>query len=353
MTQYNIALIGFGGVNRAFAQLIAERNDRWQAELGFRLNIVAVSDLNFGSVLSPNGIDARMLVETKFDQGGFKQLSGGSAEVNNESLIKQAPADIVVEATFTNPRDGEPGVSHCRWALESGKHVVTTNKGPVVHASRELKMLAAQKAVSFEYEGAVMSGTPVLRLARRMLSGAAIRGVEGILNGTSNFILMRMENGAVFADAVKEAQALGYAEADPSADVEGYDVRLKVAILADELFGEVLNPQRITCQGISDITMADIESARRDGCRWKLIGSAMMTNDGRVQATVEPRRLPFDHPLSGVSGAINAVSFETELLGTVTVTGPGAGRTETAFALLSDIIAIHQARFINLKKEAA
>lgn len=353
MVKYNIALIGFGGVNRALAQLVAERNDHWQAELGFRLNIVAVTDLNLGSVVSENGIDARMLVETRFQKGGFASLSGGSAEADNETVIKRAPADIVAEATFTNPEDGEPAVSHCRWALESGKHVITTNKGPVALAAAELKALARRNHVSFEHEGAVMSGTPVIRMAKTTLAGAGLTGFEGILNGTSNFVLGRMENGLGFSGAVSEAQTLGYAEADPAADLEGDDVRLKVVILANELLGASLNPADVPCRGITSLTIADIETATNDGCRWKLIGSASRGEDGRVVACVAPRRLALDHPLAGVNGAINAVSFTTGMLGAVTVSGPGAGRIETAYALLSDIIAIHRAAPVRLTMEAA
>jgi homoserine dehydrogenase len=353
MTQYNIALIGFGGVNRALAQLIASNNERWNQELGFRLSIVAVSDLHLGSVISANGIDARMLVETKFNKGGFGQLSGGSAEADNEKVIRQAPADIVAEATFTNPVDGEPAVSHCRWALQSAKHVVTTNKGPVALASSELKALAARHGVRFEYEGAVMSGTPVIRMAQTTLAGSNVHGFEGILNGTSNFVLGRMESGLDFTAAVQEAQELGYAEADPTADVEGHDVRLKVVILANELLGGNLKPKDVACNGISQLSPADIEAAARQGHRWKLIGSAAVGEAGRIEARVAPQRLPLDHPLAGVTGVINAISFKTDLLGAITVTGPGAGRVETAYALLSDIIAIHRSRIGTGKREAA
>jgi homoserine dehydrogenase len=197
--------------------------------------------------------------------------------------------------------------------------------------------------VSFEYEGAVMSGTPVLRMARQTLAGAGLVGFEGILNGTSNYVLTRMEEGLGFADAVAQAQALGYAEADPSADVEGYDVRLKVVILANELLGACLQVNDVTCSGISSLDSAAIQQAQAAGQRWKLIGSASRETDGSVRASVEARLLPGNHPLAGISGATNAVAFNTELLGAVTVSGPGAGRVETAFALLSDIVAIHTA----------
>jgi homoserine dehydrogenase len=195
MAQYNIALIGFGGVSRSFAQLIADRNDAWKAEFGFHLNIVAVSDLKLGSIISPNDIDPRQLLGMEFDKGGFSRFSGGRAEADNETVIKTSPAQIVVEATFTNPDDGEPAVSHCRWAFESGKHAVTTNKGPVAFAAAELNALAERNGVKFEYEGTVMSGTPVIRMVKKTLAGAGVNSFEGILNGTSNFVLGSMEAG--------------------------------------------------------------------------------------------------------------------------------------------------------------
>lgn len=353
LRNYRVALIGFGGVNRALAELIATKNDKWERDLGFRLEIVAVSDLFLGSVISPNGIDAGTLVEAKLPRGGFGQLSGGRPEADNEIIIKTAPADIIVEATFTNPNDGEPAVSHCRWALQAGRHVVTTNKGPVAIAGRELKSLAKANGVRFEYEGSVMSGTPVIRLAEKTLAGAEINGFEGILNGTSNFVLDRMECGLDFASAVKEAQSLGYAEADPTSDLEGFDVRLKVVILANELLGANLKPEHVACNGISTLSPSDIRQAAKAKSRWKLIGSAARNKDGGVTACVSPRRLAFEHPLAAVNGAANAVSLRTELLGPVTISGPGAGRTETAYALVSDIVAIHAGRSSAPAKEAA
>jgi homoserine dehydrogenase len=342
MTEYKLALVGFGGVNRALAQLIAERNEIWKTELGFTLKIVGVTDLFLGSVIGREGLDAALLAKLPAVKGAMAQLPGGEADALNEAVIKDSGADIIVEATFTNPVDGQPATSFCRWALERGKHVVTTNKGPIALHGAELKALARSNNVAFEYEGSVMSGTPVIRLAKQSLAGSSIVGFEGILNGTSNFVLTRMEAGLGFTEAVSKAQELGYAEADPTADVEGYDVRLKVVILANELLDAKLKVSDVICSGISSLDLGDIEKARQAGARWKLIGAAMRHPDGSISASVEPRLLNGDHPLASVSGATNAVSFTTDLLGAVTVSGPGAGRTETAFALLSDIISIHQ-----------
>lgn len=341
MTEYKIALVGFGGVNRGLAQLVADRNAEWKASLGFGIKIVGVTDLFLGSIVAKEGLDAKQLVALPIEKGALAQMPGGTAEALNEAVIKHSGADMIAEATFTNPVDGEPATTFCRWALESGIHVVTTNKGPIALHGAELKDLARRKGVAFEYEGSVMSGTPVIRLARQALAGVEVQGFEGILNGTSNYVLTRMKDGLTFNDAVAQAQQLGYAEVDPTADVEGFDVRLKVVILANELLNARLSVSDVACSGISSISPEDIAQASANGASWKLIGCANREANGAVRASVEARLLPNAHPLAGISGATNAVSFNTSLLGAVTVSGPGAGRIETAYALLSDIIAIH------------
>lgn len=340
MKTYNLALIGFGGVNRALAQLIVDDPSRF-ADLGLELRVVAITDLAFGSLVQGDGIHlADVLAMPR--GASFDGLPGGAADPHNEEVIKNSPADIIVEATFTSPVDGEPAVSHVRWALESGKHVVTTNKGPVALFGKELTDLAHQNGVTFEYEGSVMSGTPVIRLAKKMLGGLQLSAVQGILNGTSNYVLGRMEDGLALDKAIAEAQALGYAEADPTADIGGSDVQLKVAILANELLGTNLQPKDVDTAGIQEISSDDVAEARAHGKRWKLIGEARRDSDGLIAASVRPIALTADHPLAGISGATNAVSFTTDLLGALTVSGPGAGRVETAYALISDIIAVHQ-----------
>ncbi|WP_458106508.1 homoserine dehydrogenase [Arthrobacter sp. R3-55] len=340
MTTYNLALIGFGGVNRALAELIRDEPRRF-ASLGFELRVVAITDLAFGSLVQGDGIDLAAVLAMPRGSS-FDGLPGGSSDPRNEDVIKNSPADIVVEATFTSPIDGEPAVSHVRWAIESGKHVVTTNKGPVALKGIELSKLAAGNGVRFEYEGAVMSGTPVIRLAHKMLGGLDVTAVQGILNGTSNYVLGRMEAGLGLDEAIAEAQDLGYAEADPTADIGGSDVRLKVAILANELLGATIDPGDVATTGIQDITSEDVAAALANGLHWKLVGEARREADGRVVATVQPLALAADHPLAGISGATNAVSFSTDLLGPVTVSGPGAGRVETAYALISDIMAVNE-----------
>jgi homoserine dehydrogenase len=342
MDRYDLALIGFGGVNRALAELIAQRGAHLTRDLGFTLRVVAITDLRAGSLVDLDGIDLMPLVSTEPHELSFAGLAGGSPEPRSEWVIRHVPAQIVVEATCTNPTDGEPATSHVRWALESDKHVCTTNKGPVALAGQDLKVLAAERDLSFEFEGSVLSGTPILRTAQRMFGGLHVEGIHGIMNGTSNYILGRLEEGLDLPTAVAEAQERGYAEADPTADLNGHDVQLKVIILANEVLGAALRREDVPCEGISGITPEEVQDAASKGLHWKLVGSAKRRGDGTVDARVAPQALPAHHPLAGTSGAANAVAFHTDLLGTVTVSGPGAGRIETAYALLSDIIAIHQ-----------
>ena len=339
---YNIALIGFGGVNRALANIIATDSEKFYYDMGFNLRIVAVSDMFLGSVYSPEGIDLDLLTTLPAAQGACATLPNGKATADNEDIIKNSNADIVVEATITDSMTGQPATSHCRWALSAGKHVSTTNKGPLAFAEKELMALALKNNVGFEYEGVVMSGTPVLRFADKLLKGSEINKFAGIVNGTANYVLGLVEQGYTFADAITSAQQQGYAEADPSADIEGKDVVLKVIVLANRLWDANLTQENVQCQGITGLTETMVKQAAAEGCHWKLLGKASKQEDGSIVASVSPEKLSIVHPLAGISGAVNAITFTSGMLGDVTVSGPGAGRVETAYAILSDIIAIHQ-----------
>ncbi len=339
---YNIALIGFGGVNRGLVEILEAQSEKLTKTLGFSLNIVAVSDLFQGSVYRPEGIDLTQLKNLPIEKGSLAAISGGSTEADNENIIKNSNADIIVEATITDAKTGEPASTHCAWALAAGKHVSTTNKGPVALAAKKLIALAEQHHVAFEYEGVVMSGTPVLRFAQSQLKGNKTASFQGILNGTANYVLEQMEQGSSLNAAITKAQDLGYAEANPAADIEGGDARLKVVILANSLFGCDIGVEDVGCAGITCLTPEIVEQAVKENCHWKLVGQARQDKNGKITACVAPQKLSGQHPLAGISGATNAVSFQTDLLGSVTISGPGAGRIETAYAVLSDIISIDQ-----------
>lgn len=338
MKTVRLALIGFGNVGQGFAKILLERGDSYAENFGLRFIIVAVNDLLHGSAFNPAGLELTSLLSAK----DLSSLPDGTAGWDALATIVRSNADVVVELSYTNLQTGEPAISHVRAALENGKHVVTSNKGPIALRYAELAGLAHSKNLQIGVEGTVMSGTPSLHLGMELLAGAGIRRVQGILNGTTNYILTQMENGASYPDALAEAQARGYAEADPTGDVEGFDAAGKVAILSALLMNYPLRMDQVDRTGITGITKADIEEAKASGQHWKLIGSLEKSQAG-ITASVKPVRLPSEHPLANVKGATNAITYTTDLLGDVTLIGPGAGRLETGYALICDLLSIYRA----------
>lgn len=344
--KHKVALIGFGTVGQGLAEILQARATALEVNSGVTFVVVAVSDLLKGSVYQPDGLDLGLLLDLARRGERLDAYPDGPGMIRGwDSLttISASQADTVVEVSWTDVKTGQPAISHVKAALASGKHAVLTNKGPIALAYHELQAAADAAGRLLRFEGTVMSGTPSIRLGREALAGCQISEIKGILNGTTNYILTQMEAGTSYADALASAQRLGYAEADPTADVEGFDALAKVVILANALLGAHVNLTSVPRQGITGLSQADIAAATAAGERWKLIGRVTRQADGTVAASVQPLRLPFAHPLAGVSGVTNAITFTTDLLGDVTLVGPGAGRQETGFAVLSDLldIALH------------
>lgn len=333
-----LAFLGFGGVGRALVEMLEDKKELLARDHDLSVQIVGVSDMYQGSVIDQNGISPAALLATPREKGSLALMPDGSAEADNDKLLDDSGADILVEVSFTNPVDGEPARSFCRRAAKNGMKVVTTNKGPVAFGLDEVESESTAKGLAFGYEGSVMSGTPVLSFARECLPAANITKFRGIMNGTSNFILGRMESGAALEPTIKEAQELGYAEADPTADIEGYDVMMKVIIMSKALFGETITPNDVERSGITGITPGMIEEAAIQNKRYKLIGSGERMADGSYKAAVKAECLPATDLLYGISGAVNAITLTCDELGDIMVSGPGAGLKETAYALLADII---------------
>jgi len=220
--------------------------------------------------------------------------------------------------------------------------VVTSNKGPAALYYRELKELAEKNNLSLRIEGTVLSGTPVFNLFENCFAGNRINEIKGILNGTTNFILTKMEQENMeYEEALRLAQEKGYAEADPTADVEGYDALAKIVILSNVLLDGGIKPSDAERQGITSISMEDVQNAKKEGYRYKLIASTKIKN-GRIEARVSPQKLPLSDPLAGITGANNALTFDLDLLGKITIQGPGAGKIETGYSILTDMLAIHR-----------
>ncbi|MBN1825532.1 MAG: homoserine dehydrogenase [Candidatus Eisenbacteria bacterium] len=331
-----LLLIGFGTVGRGLAELLIGKRETLKERYGIEPVVVGISDMKTGSLYDPKGIDLAAAVREAEEKGSLAGLPGGF-DGDALTLIGSAEADCVVEMTYTDIKTGEPATSHVRAALERGMHVVTTNKGPVALNLPALNALAAKKGIRFLYEGTVMSGTPVLNLIRETLAGCAITEIKGILNGTTNYILSKMEEGMDYEGALKKAQELGYAEAVPDADVLGWDALGKVTILANAVFDAHKKPADFPCEGITGISAERVADAKARGKRYKLIGRVAIEK-GKVVGGVGPQEIDLSHPLAGVMGAVNALTITTDALGDVTIVGPGAGRVETGYSALIDII---------------
>jgi homoserine dehydrogenase len=338
---FRIALIGFGVVGQGLAELLASDAERLRRQYGLAFKVVAVTDKMKGAIYDTDGLDLDRLLNLVRRGARIDDYPGGEKGLDGLQTITKTDANVVVEVTWTDFKTGEPALTHIKSALNHRKHVLTTNKGPIALAARELQDLASKNAVQLRFEGTVMSGTPLLSLATRNLAGAGICGVRGIVNGTTNFILSEMEKGTGYADALRQAQQLGYAEADPTADVEGHDALAKTLILANVVLGGNLTRNQVPCQGITNISSEDIQKAKAERKRWKLIAAAEVEQNGTIEAYVRPEKIPLDHPLASVGGVTNAVTFTTKCLGDVTIVGPGAGKAPTGFALLSDLLDLH------------
>jgi homoserine dehydrogenase len=341
---HKIALLGFGVVGQGLAEILQDKGESLRSGFNFDAKVVAISDVMKGSLYDPKGVDLSLALQAVKETGKLDSYPETSSLVrgwDSFQTIRESNADTVVEITFTDVKTGQPAIDHCKAAFESKKNVVMSNKGPVSLAYQELAELAKKNDVRWGFEGTVMSGTPALRMPLISLAGNSIFEIRGILNGTTNYILTKMEEGLSYQDALSEAQALGYAEADPTSDVEGYDAQYKATILANIVMGIPMKREEVECEGISHLTEMDIEWAKSEGKRWKLIAKCIKDGD-KVIAKVGPEAIPLTDPLAGVLGAQNAITYDCDLAGPITLIGAGAGRKETGFSILIDLININR-----------
>lgn len=341
MKEVRLAFIGFGNVAQGLTQILHEHKETYAKKYGVHFLITAIADPIKGNAFNPDGLLPASLLEAVQKPGALKNLPGGQPEWDAMEMIQSSPSDVVVEMSYTNLQTGEPSTTYIAEALRRKKHVITTNKGPIALHYDQLASIAHLHGMHIGLEGTVMSGTPVIRVGRELLNGAGISRIQGILNGTTNYILTRMESGSSYADALAEAQAQGFAEADPTGDVEGYDAAAKVAILSRLVLGVTVPYTSIEREGISGLTKQDVASAKARGMRWKLVGT-IDKQGGTVHARVRPECLPEDHPLAQVKGVTNALVYTTDYLNEVTLVGPGAGRMQTGYAIIQDLFCIYQ-----------
>jgi homoserine dehydrogenase len=336
MPNYKLALLGFGNVGRAFAHLLLTKQAELKERYDITYTVTGIATLRHGTVVNPSGIDLNGALEL-VRSGRSVNLVTTSLIADSLDFVRKCGADVLFENTPVNHLTGQPAIDVLRAALELGMHAITANKGPVVYAYRELSELARAKGRKFLFESTVMDGAPIFSLFRRALPGARLLGFRGILNSTTNLILTRMEAGEAFDQAVQYTQTIGLAETDPSADIDGWDAVIKVAALVTVLMGIPIPPDQVERKGIREITPKQIEAAKAEGIRWKLVCSA--ERDGSsVRARVAPELVAPTSPLYGVDGSSSVVEFRTDVLGNLSVVETNPGPATTAYGLLADFI---------------
>jgi homoserine dehydrogenase len=323
------SILGFGAIGQGVAEVLLMKKEYLES-IGLKVKVVAVVDSK-GATINPQGVDLADCLSRK-RTGGTVALE----KITGVEVIRSLDHDLVIETTPTDIKTGGAGLQNMLAAFETGKDVITSNKGPLTLKYRELMEAAKAAGSKFRFEATVGGSMPIINLANEVLAGNKIISIKGILNGTCNYILTRMlEERASYTDILAESMGLGIAETDPTYDVEGIDTACKLVILANAIFGLDTTYKNVEVTGITKITPEALEMAYERGHVIKLIGEV-----SRERIYVAPRLVPKNHPLA-VGGTLNIASVNTELAGEITVTGKGAGPIETASAILSDLIAIY------------
>jgi homoserine dehydrogenase len=311
-----VGLLGYGTVGAAVARTLAESGDEIERATGHRLRIV------------------RALVRDPAKKRGFAPSDGVLTD-DFASLRDDPRLDVVAEVMG----GVEPAGGYVRELLRAGKPVVSANKQLVAREGADLFAIASAAGVQLRFEASVCAAVPVVKVLRESLVAENVHRILGIVNGTTNFVLSRMERGGTYAEALAEAQTLGFAEADPTDDVSGADAAAKMAILATVAFGSRVLLDDVRCRGIEAIEPAHVAAAARFGMAVKLIGIATLV-DGSVDVRVQPAFVERAHPLAGVDGSANAVVLQGDAIREVTLGGPGAGGIETASAVVADLVSV-------------
>jgi homoserine dehydrogenase len=332
MKTFNLCFLGFGNVGRALVRLLGEKSAELRDSYGIEWRVAGVATRRMGWRASAYGLPVESLLA-----GELAGSQGASQPTNVREWLAAARCDVLFETTSLEPLMGQPAIEHVRAALDAGAHVVTANKGTIVHGYQELDALARERGLRFLFE-ATVGDMPVFSLFRECLPAARLLGFRGLFNSTTNIILEEIEEGRTFAEGVARAQLLGVTETDPAYDVDGWDSAVKVCALANVLMRVPLKLGEIEREGIRELDAASVRAARAAGRPYKLLSRAALGEDGRVAASVRAEQIAPDDPLAGASGTSLIVDFELDVLPGLTLTAHRPDLRSTAYGLLADFI---------------
>jgi homoserine dehydrogenase len=339
MRQVRLSIVGLGNVGRRLLELIENKRVLLRERFDLEPVIVGAADTS-GAALSKDGLAISEILQLKRARQGVATYPKlGHATMTPQALVNAVQADILVELSLTNLKDGEPGLSTIRDALSQRMHVVTANKGPLVLAYSELVQLAQSKGVRIAHSATVTGGLPTLNIGTRDLGSAVIEKFEGIVNGTTNYILTRMSEGQSYEEALKHAQDIGMAEADPSLDVDGWDAANKLVIIANAVLKQPTTLQDLQVEGIRKITSEELVTAKGRQQTIKLIALAER-HGSKYHLSVRPTRLDNAHPLANVGAGMMAVIYHTDINGSIFASIEEHDPYPTSAAVLRDIVQV-------------
>jgi homoserine dehydrogenase len=336
----NLVLAGFGHVGRAFFDIVREKSELCRRAYGL--------DLRFRAVFKSQGVfyTGRALRPTDILRNEAPWLDGNPAWKPGlllHEVLTAAEPGCLVECTPSNLKTGEPALGYMTQAFDHAWNVVAASKGALVVAFKKLRWMASRRRLALKFSGATAAALPTLDISLFALAGAEIQEIQGILNGTSNYILTRMEEGSPYKEALREAQARGIAEPDPTLDVGGWDTAAKILLIANSVLDLEYSLDEVAVEGIAGLAPRDIKKSRSEGRALKLLGTCSRTSTAEPwRLAVKPQAIPVAHPLAGVSGTNKGITFRTDTMGSITVTGGGSDPRATGAAVLKDIINIYR-----------
>ncbi|MBN2432847.1 MAG: hypothetical protein JXQ27_15340 [Acidobacteria bacterium] len=340
-----IALIGGGNVGQGFLSALRNKKEQIIDRHGISFDLVAVCDRKYGSILSSDALAIKEVLPLLEDGIGFhdyRSLDRATVkELEPISIIELSRADVVVECIHSDPEKGEPATRYCETALAMRKHVITSNKWPIALHYQRLQQIARSHDVRLLFGATVMSGTPVIDILSNNFFANEVREIKGALSVSTNFMFEAMEKGADFDAALQVPREKGFLEADPALDLDGYDAMAKLMILLNVLTTRQIDAGCILREGIRNINPRDVQTAAGQGKRYRMVAHALLNEQAEWQGFVGPHKLDEKDPLYHVSEHRNALKIRHHVLGDILLEGPGAGKLEAGYAILSDLLSIY------------
>jgi len=337
--EINICLVGFGNAAREFCRMLVTKTLEIKASTGYEVKVTAIAGRSKGAIINSKGINlVKALMEAE-SCGRFDVSAEDTVKMETLQVIENCSANILVELSTLSIYDGEPAITHIETAFKKGMHVITGNKGPIAWKYQKLRDYSKERDLQFLYETTVMDGTPIFNLVKNTLPGCKVLSFKGILNSTTNFVLEEMESGNSYEDAIIEAKRRGFAEEDPTMDIDGWDAAAKTAALLNVLMDTNINPTEIDRQGIAHITLKDIEIAKEKQCKIKLLCEGYI-EDNIAKGKVHPVYISNKDILSNIDATSSILGITTDLMGEVQIIEKNPEIQQTAYGIYSDLLTL-------------